>query len=339
MTRCRAHFATAAMHEMAHALGFSSASWPLFRDSTGTPRTPRDANRPDRPLSTYQYTYSCQSQTYSPYIPAATTVNYFQERGATCVYNATMVPTTNCVHKMVTPAALAAARFYFNCSTLNGAELENQMTTACDLQGSHWEQRIFSTELMASYAQHNLQITPMTLAAFEDSGWYRPVYTAADWLRPGSDWGFAQGCNFATTKCLTGTTPLGTPAHFGATAAGTNTNNAMCTTDRRALAFVQISDWSGSLPTQYQYFSGFPARGGSLDVLDYCPAVTAYSNALCGLASNANSNSQVRPGAPSHRPARGATHAPHCTLPARSISARPTVLPRRASRPRCGGPP
>jgi len=294
---------------MAHALGFSSASWPLFRDSVGAARTPRDLNRPERPTNAYQYSYTCQSSSYSPYIPASTTVNYFQERGATCTYNGTMTPTTNCVHKLVTPAVVAAARFYFNCSTLNGAELENQMTTACDLQGSHWEQRIFSTELMSSYAQHSMQITPMTLAAFEDSGWYRPVYTAADWLRPGSDWGFAQGCNFTANKCLTGTVSVGAPAHFGATTAGTGTFNAMCTTDRRALAFVGISDWTGALPSQYQYFPGFPQRGGSLDVFDYCPAVSAYSNALCNLPTNANGNSQVWASVHSAvRPSRARTH-------------------------------
>jgi leishmanolysin-like peptidase len=34
------------MHEMAHALGFSSDSWPLFRNADGSPRTPRDPNDP-----------------------------------------------------------------------------------------------------------------------------------------------------------------------------------------------------------------------------------------------------------------------------------------------------
>jgi len=33
-----------AVHELAHALGFSSASFPLFRDDLGQPRTARDSN-------------------------------------------------------------------------------------------------------------------------------------------------------------------------------------------------------------------------------------------------------------------------------------------------------
>lgn len=31
-----------AVHELMHALGFSSGSWPLFRSADGTPMTPRE---------------------------------------------------------------------------------------------------------------------------------------------------------------------------------------------------------------------------------------------------------------------------------------------------------
>lgn len=45
-----------AMHEMAHALGFSSTSWPLFRgsDAPRTPRTPRDPMYPFQPAAQYK---------------------------------------------------------------------------------------------------------------------------------------------------------------------------------------------------------------------------------------------------------------------------------------------
>eukprot|EP00966_Prymnesium_polylepis_P104242 2414192-Prymnesium_polylepis.1 len=33
-----------AVHELLHALGFTSSSWALFRDDTGQPRTRRDAD-------------------------------------------------------------------------------------------------------------------------------------------------------------------------------------------------------------------------------------------------------------------------------------------------------
>ena len=51
--------------------------------------------------------------------------------------------------------------------------------------GSHWEQRILQTELMAPIVTGStVHISPMTLAAFEDSGWYTADYSqAASYVR------------------------------------------------------------------------------------------------------------------------------------------------------------
>jgi hypothetical protein len=43
---------------------------------------------------------------------------------------------------------------------------------ACDFQGSHWESRILAHEIMATNVGYYSKIGPLTLAAFEDSGWY-----------------------------------------------------------------------------------------------------------------------------------------------------------------------
>lgn len=113
-----------------------------------------------------------------------------------------------CVTKMVTPRVEAAAQLYFGCDTLQGAELENQVrcsssssrvwqlcplagvgshtsrlgvvlsepfpqpTTPCVAYGSHWEQRLFMDSVMSSTMGHNPKLNPITLAMFEDSGWY-----------------------------------------------------------------------------------------------------------------------------------------------------------------------
>ena len=86
-----------------------------------------------------------------------------------------------CVARLVTPAATEAAQRHFKCSTLAGAELENDVP-ACgfvrsawnvwslfvswgihthallmcrrSLFGSHWEQRIFQDELMCPSSSH-----------------------------------------------------------------------------------------------------------------------------------------------------------------------------------------
>lgn len=180
-----------AVHEMAHALGFSSSSWPLFRNADGTPQTPRSAGNPNNVADEYVVyvrprllrrvalrspsdlmscagrrhhqpvlrscvvvgtcrSYTCNGNSYNTQIPSATTAAYFAERGMNCSYPDGILPSSNCVLKLVTPRVVDAARQHFACPTLNGAELENQLTTACDAQGSHWEQRILSTEVRQS---------------------------------------------------------------------------------------------------------------------------------------------------------------------------------------------
>jgi leishmanolysin-like peptidase len=289
-----------ALHEVAHALGFSATSWFLFRDELGNPRTPRDPRYPDYPdESTYGREFSCGGVDIFNYLPSDNTVAYVSERGMDCTRLNQQPPyqaPEMCVAKMVTPAVTAAARLFFNCPTLNGAELENQLTTACDLQGSHWEQRILNTELMSSYVTHAALVSPITLAAFEDSGWYMPNYDAADGWKDKMDWGFKQGCTFATSTCLRkGATTgpgLGNPPHFYADARALKSSgsNAVCTTDRLAVGQVRVSQYNGNLPTQYQYYSDPTVGGGSSETLDFCPAIEAYTNRMCAVAANQDVN-------------------------------------------------
>merc|ERR1719384_759100 len=85
-----------------------------------------------------------------------------------------------CVIKMVTPKVREKAQEFFGCDWLPGAELENQPTSGCVIIGSHWEGRVFMGELMTSgqFADY-IFLSEVTLAVFEDSGWYLPDYAMA----------------------------------------------------------------------------------------------------------------------------------------------------------------
>lgn len=131
------------------------------------------------------------------------TLKHFAERGMNDCGDGS--DPRKCVTKMVTPRVEAAAQLYFGCDTLQGAELENQVrcsssssrvwqlsplagvaphtslvspdpspqpTTPCVAYGSHWEQRLFMDSVMSSTMGHNPKLNPITLAMFEDSGWY-----------------------------------------------------------------------------------------------------------------------------------------------------------------------
>ena len=50
---------------------------------------------------------------------------------------------------MTLPTVLQEVRDFFDCPSLEGAELENQEGNGCSIVGSHWEQRVFAGELMS----------------------------------------------------------------------------------------------------------------------------------------------------------------------------------------------
>lgn len=100
-----------AIHELLHALGFSSASWPLFRYADLTPRTTRGhgfGRRLPKKRS------DCNGLEVD-----ANTLQVTAARGTT-------------VTLMVTPRVKSVAHDLFACDDsgqLPGAELENQPTT------------------------------------------------------------------------------------------------------------------------------------------------------------------------------------------------------------------
>ena len=73
------------VHELAHALGFSSSSWPLFRatDAARTPLTPRDEGFPDQPAAAFLVSSSCAQGSFSQFIAAPSTTAYVSARGMT----------------------------------------------------------------------------------------------------------------------------------------------------------------------------------------------------------------------------------------------------------------
>ncbi|VDP44413.1 unnamed protein product [Heligmosomoides polygyrus] len=75
---------------------------------------------------------------------------------------------------IVTPRVREEARKYFNCPTLEGAEVENQGGPGTT--GSHWEKRVLENEAMSGVATQVYAVSRITLALFEDSGWYQVNY-------------------------------------------------------------------------------------------------------------------------------------------------------------------
>ena len=272
-----------ALHELTHVLVFSSSLFNYFRDDSGVERTPR--NSIGDPAAAF---YSSSRQRY---IASGSTISYASERGMDCSWGtatswaAANIPyglnskaPSDCVARLSTPRVKAATRAFFSCDLLEGAELENQDTSAGFVQGSHWEARTLAGDYMAAYSFSGAKISPITLAVFEDSGWYTVAYSNGDKWVKGKDWGYKQGCAFALDKCSS--TNTGSPPHFYFDSPDIGVSGGLCSVDRNSRAYTSTSAYSISLPSQYRYFSS-PSKGGSDEAYDYCPAVKAYSTSHC----------------------------------------------------------
>ena len=113
-------------------------------------------------------------------VPAENTLKFFTERGVR-------------VAEIVTPMVREGVRNHFKCSSLEGAALQNQHTSEGACWGSHWEARLFETDLMSPVASHFTVYSNLTLALFEDSGWYKADYRYSQ----SALWGKNGGCKFA----------------------------------------------------------------------------------------------------------------------------------------------
>jgi leishmanolysin-like peptidase len=262
---------TTAIHEMAHAFGFASGSLKYYRHPNGTARVPRDTS--DEPILT---THTCSSGSFQ----------YPQEILKLSTERGHLVP------KVITEAVVAAARDFFNCATLDGAELENQdPTKACGVSiGSHWEERLFGTDFMSAIAADEMLLSPVTLALFEDMGWYRVQAVKTALAHDGSavtkkrvrtpKWGYKMGCAFTTDKCITS-------AGKAAFKPFCDTKDQQaCSADYRRRGICTLAAYSAALPAEYQYFAD-PAVGGLQELLDYCPVTQGFTNGDCRDASNA----------------------------------------------------
>ena len=54
---------------------------------------------------------------------------------------------------------------------------------------------------MTATDMHEAKFSKITLALLEDSGWYKPNYTLADYFAYGKD----RGCDFITNNCKSNT--------------------------------------------------------------------------------------------------------------------------------------
>ena len=172
------------------------------------------------------------------------------------------------------PKVLEVAKSYFNCSTIDGVELENlggEGTAA-----SHWEARILLGEYMNGYAYTEEQvISEFTLAVLEDSGYYKPNYYTGGLMRYGKN----KGCAFLTEKCLDKTTHKTNEKfenEFYDTLNKYKSIESTCSSGRQSRTYKAW--WTveniNDVPEYYRYFEREDVTGYA--PADFCPVSLKY---------------------------------------------------------------
>jgi hypothetical protein len=239
-----------AIHEAAHVFGMSSNSYHFFWDSdTGEPRTAR-------PFSTQ--TITCVDEvTRTLILPDENTMKFFvAENGQRYA-------------SIVTPKVRTVARNQFDCQSIAGAQLENQPTsTSC--YGDHWDERLWYPEALSGVISPTTNVlSPLTLALFEDSGWYKANYT----MGSSNGWGLGAGCDFVTDTCLTPGSIPSIPDYSRGYFCNIPSQKGCSSelTHKMACTVIDYQYRSTPLPdTQFQYFTDEVTRGGPQQT-DYCP--------------------------------------------------------------------
>ena len=158
---------------------------------------------------------------------------------------------------IVTPKVASTAQKHFGCSALEGVEIEDQGGSGT--AGSHWESRVMLGDFMIGESYAENVISEITLALFEDSGWYKVNYFTGGLFRYGKN----KGCNFVQKKCIIGG-KSSYPNDF-CVAGGAS----MCFASRTSKGFCDLGSKPLPIPQAYRYFSD-AATGGFL-YADFCP--------------------------------------------------------------------
>ncbi|CCW71256.1 unnamed protein product [Phytomonas sp. Hart1] len=168
------------------------------------------------------------------------------------------------------PRVLEVARAHYGCSTMQYMELEDD--GGLGAVSSHWKMRNAKDELMAP-ADSACFYTAITIAAMEDTGYYKGNYRNAESMV----WGKNAGCGLFDEKCvINGVSQV--PEMF-CDSKMNSYSEFKCSSNRLGIGNCTIA-YHSTLPQYFQYFPD-PTMCGKDDWMDYCPFINEYSDSLC----------------------------------------------------------
>ncbi|KAK7199338.1 major surface protease gp63 [Novymonas esmeraldas] len=167
------------------------------------------------------------------------------------------------------PQVVAQARAHFGCEDQAFLELEDMGDEGTKL--SHWKRRSMKDDLMASTSGASIY-SAITIAAMEDTGFYKGNYAMAEPMMYGRN----AGCGLLTDKCVVNGVSRFPEMFCGSVDA----TKLVCASDRLTVGICKISNHPSPLPPRFQYFAS-PTLGGTDVKMDYCPYVQPFSETKC----------------------------------------------------------
>ena len=161
------------------------------------------------------------------------------------------------VYYIKSPKVVEKARLHFNCDSIDGIPLETYGGVGSS--GSHWESRYMLGDYMIATDYPEIVISDISLAVFEDSGYYKVNYYTGGLFR----FGKGEGCDFFNKKCIIdGGTPFANEFCL-------NSQEPFCTSGHLSKGHCYIAKYNSELENNYQYFSD--TKIGGYPPADYCP--------------------------------------------------------------------
>ena len=176
------------------------------------------------------------------------------------------------------PNVVMKAREHFNCDTLTGVPLE--YNGGPGTAGAHWAKKFMNTDYMIGDSYGENLFSPITLALFNDSGWYQVEYGNANLFL----WGKNEGCGFLdfNKKCIGQGSSQMAQNTYGMTTPYkiefcTNFNKQICSTSNIFRGRCLVKRFERDLPNTDQYFD--QKNIGGIDPLtEHCPIVIEEKN-------------------------------------------------------------
>lgn len=161
------------------------------------------------------------------------------------------------IYYINSPKVVEKAKLHFGCSSIIGIPLENYGGHGS--AGSHWESRYMLGDYMIATDYPEIVISDISLAVFEDSGFYKVNYYSGGLFR----FGKGEGCDFFNKNCIV---DQGTPF---ANEFCVNSQEPFCTSGHISKGHCYMVKYNSNIESYYQYFS--EANIGGYAPAAYCP--------------------------------------------------------------------